>query len=156
MSWEALRLTSKSPSELLHILGPHGVDHLIRQALDALWREYPEDTRTFENVRRRAGELFNRNMKVWQSIKKPTPEAFFQNLLPYAADGFMRQAMVLCWMMMPRTGGRDVKDVRKIITQIYDRNLEAWEKDNRTFTQEKRKPIKQTKKKAKAKPKRRK
>jgi len=38
MSWEAFRLTSKSPSELLHTLGPHGVDHLIRQALDALYR----------------------------------------------------------------------------------------------------------------------
>ncbi len=34
MSWEAFRLTSKSPGELLTTLGPHGVDHLIRQALD--------------------------------------------------------------------------------------------------------------------------
>jgi len=143
MSWEAFRLTSKSPSELLHTLGPHGVDSLIRQALDALWREYPEESRTFENVRKRAGELFARNMRVWASIKKPSPQAFFENLLPYAADGHMRQAMVLAWMMMPRTGGRNVKDVRKIITQIYERNLEAWDEDNELFSDKmKRKPTK--------------
>jgi len=134
MSWEAFRLTSKSPSELLHTLGPHGVDSLIRQALDALWREYPEESRTFENVRKRAGELFARNMRVWASIKKPSPQAFFENLLPYAADGHMRQAMVLAWMMMPRTGGRDLADVRKAITDIYQRNVEGWEEDNDFFT----------------------
>jgi hypothetical protein len=134
MSWEAFRLTSKSPSELLHTLGPHGVDHLIRQALDVLWREYPPENRTFENVRRRAQEVFNRNMKAWSSIKRPSPQAFFENLLPYPADGFFRQAMVLCWMMMPRTGGRDLSDVRKIINEIYDRNIAGWEKDQRTFT----------------------
>jgi len=141
MSWEAFRLTSRSPTELLHTLGPHGVDHLIRQALDVLWREYPEDRRTFENVRRRAQEVFDRNMKTWASIKKPSPQAFFENLLPYAADGFMRQAMVLCWMMMPRTGGRDVGDVRKIITRIYQRNIDAWKSDNDLFTKS-RKPSK--------------
>lgn len=134
MSWEAFRLTSRSPSELLHTLGPHGVDHLIRQALDALWREYPDDTRTFQNVSKRAQEVYDRNMRVWSSIKKPSPQAFFENLLPYPADGFMRQAMVLCWMMMPRAGGRDVKDVRKIVTEIFQRNIEAWETDNDLFT----------------------
>ncbi|HEY1628816.1 MAG TPA: hypothetical protein VGF52_03090 [Tepidisphaeraceae bacterium] len=134
MSWEALRLTSKSPSELLHTLGPHGVDNLIRQALDVLWREYPPENRTLNNVRRRAQEVFDRNVKVWSSIKRPTPAAFFENLLPYPADGFFRQAMVLCWMMMPRTGGRELSEVRKIIKEIYERNLAAWEKDNRTFT----------------------
>lgn len=133
MSWEAFRLTSRSPSELLHTLGPHGVDHLIRQALDVLWREYPDQQRTFENVRKRAQEVFERNMKAWASIKKPSPQAFFQNLLPYAADGFFRQAMVLCWMMMPRAGGRRLADVRKIITRIYQRNIAAWQQDNRTF-----------------------
>ena len=155
MSWEAFRLTSKSPSELLHTLGPHGVDHLIRQALDVLWREYPPENRTFENVRRRAQEVFNRNMKVWSSIKKPSPQAFFENLLPYPADGFFRQAMVLCWMMLPRTGGRDLSDVRKIITEIYDRNISAWEKDNRTFTHSpaKRRISKSKPKKAKKAPK---
>ena len=134
MSWEAFRLTSKSPSELLHTLGPHGVDHLLRQALDVLWREYPEETRTFENVRRRADEVYTRNMRVWSAIKKPSPQAFFENLLPYPADGFFRQAMVLCWMMMPRTGGRDVADVQKIVTEIYQRNVEAWDADNNLFT----------------------
>jgi hypothetical protein len=146
MSWEAFRLTSKSPSELLHTLGPHGVDHLIRQALDVLWREYPEETRTFDNVRKRAQEVYNRNMKVWASIKKPSPQAFFENLLPYHADGFFRQAMVLCWMMMPRTGGRDVKEVRKIVTDIYQRNIDAWERDNRLFSGTGRKPARPAKK----------
>jgi hypothetical protein len=142
MSWEAFRLTSKSPSELLHTLGPHGVDHLIRQALDTLWREYPDDSRTFENVRRRAQEVYTRNMKVWASIKKPSPQAFFENLLPYQADGFFRQAMVLCWMMMPRTGGRDVKQVRKIVSDMYQRNVDAWQRDNELFTGERAKPPK--------------
>src|SRR5438477_9414374 len=142
MSWEALRLASRSPSELLHTLGPHGVDHLIRQALDVLWREYPEENRTFENVRRRAQEVFDRNMKVWASIKKPTPQAFFDRLLPYAADGFVRQAMVLSWMMMPRTGGRDLGDVLKMITDIYQRNIKAWEEDNDLFTTGRAKPKK--------------
>jgi hypothetical protein len=134
MNWEAFRLTSKSPSELLHTLGPHGVDHLIRQALDVLWREYPEDRRTFENVRQRAREVFDRNLRVWSAIKKPSPQAFFENLLPYAADGFVRQAMVLCWMMIPRTGGRDLADVKRIVTSIIDRNLQAWDADRDLFT----------------------
>jgi hypothetical protein len=149
MSWEAFRLTSKSPSELLHTLGPHGVDHLIRQALDVLWREYPEETRTFDNVKRRADEVYSRNMRVWSAIKKPSPQAFFENLLPYPADGFVRQAMVLCWMMIPRTGGRDVADVRKIISQMYQRNVEAWQADNRLFTTN-RKPAGKKVKKPKA------
>jgi len=134
MSWEAFRLTSRSPKQLLHTLGPHGVDHLIRQALDTLWREYDPQSRTFENVRRRAQEVFDRNMKVWESIKKPTPGAFFENLLPYPADGFIRQAMVLCWMMMPRSGGRKLSDVRNVVTEIYQRNIQAWERDNDFFT----------------------
>ena len=142
MSWEAFRLTSKSPSELLHTLGPHGVDHLIRQALDVLWREYPDDSRSFASVKRRAEEVYNRNMRVWSAIKKPSPQAFFENLLPYPADGFMRQAMVLCWMMMPRTGGRDVADVRKIVTELFQRNLESWESDNDLFTRGRKKPRK--------------
>src|SRR4051794_34306973 len=100
MSWEALRLTSTSPSELLTILGPQGVDHLIPQALDTLWREYPEESRTLENVKRRAREVYDRNMRVWTKIKNPPPQAFFENLLPYAADGFIRQSLVLSWMML--------------------------------------------------------
>src|SRR5688572_17950048 len=134
MSWEAFRLTSKSPSEVLHVLGPHGVDDLIIKMRDAVWREYPEESRTFENVKRRVGEVFARNMKVWSAIKKPTPAAFFENLLPYAADGHMRQALVLAWMMLPRAGGRDFRDVKKIVSDIYDRNMAAWEQDNATFT----------------------
>ena len=90
--------------------------------------------RRIVNVRKRAQEVYDRNMKVWSAIKKPTPQAFFDNLLPYTADGLVRQAMVLCWMMTPRARGRDVKDVRKIIGAIFQRNIDAWEADNRLFT----------------------
>jgi hypothetical protein len=134
MTWEAFRLTSKSPSEVLLILGPHGVDDLVRKAMDATWREYPEDRRTFDAVKRRIQEVFQRNMRHWSSIKKPAPAAFFENLLPYTADGYVRQAMVLTWMMMPRAGGRDFKDTRKIIARVFERNLAAWDEDNKTFS----------------------
>jgi hypothetical protein len=134
MSWEAFRLTSKSPTEVMHVLGPHGVDDLIRKMMDTVWRDYPEDSRSFENVRKRVGEVYARNMKHWSSIRKPAPAAFFDNLLPYAADGFMRQAFVLAWMMMPRAGGREFSDVKKIVARIFERNLAAWDADNLTFT----------------------
>ena len=134
MTWEAFRLTSKSPSEVLHVLGPHGVDDLIRKAMDAVWREYPEDSRTYEAVKQRVQEVFNRNLRHWSSIKKPAPAAFFENLLPYAADGHVRQALVLTWMMLPRAGGRDFSDVKKIVGQIIERNLAAWDEDHQTFT----------------------
>lgn len=134
MSWEAYRWTAKSPSELYQILGPQGVDNLVRQMLDACWRESPEEGRTLAGVKKLAQDVFDRNMAVWAKIKKPSPAAFFENLLPHAADGFLRQAMVLCWMMMPRTGGRDVADVRKIVGQIYQRNIDAWDADQATFT----------------------
>jgi hypothetical protein len=134
MSWEAFRLTSKSPSELLHTLGPHGVDDLMRQALNAIWRDYPPESRTYEVVRAAARDVFDRNMKVWTAIKKPTPDAFFTDLQPHQADGYMRQAFVLCWMMLPRTGGRDFKSTHAILRQMFDRNMYAWEQDHRTFT----------------------
>jgi len=134
MSWEAYRWTAKSPSELYQVLGPQGVDHLIRQMLDACWRESPMEGRTLAGVKKIAQEVYDRNLAVWSKIKKPSPAAFFENLLPNAADGFLRQAMVLCWMMMPRTGGRKVADVRKIIGAVYQRNLDAWDEDDATFT----------------------
>ena len=149
MSWEAYRWTAKSPSELYQILGPHGVDHLVRQMLDACWRGSAEEGRTLATVKRLAQEVFDRNMAVWSKIKKPSPAAFFEDLLPNPADGFLRQAMVLCWMMLPRAGGRDVGDVRKIIDHIYQRNIAAWDEDNEAFTANK--PArKATKKKAAA------
>jgi len=134
MSWEAFRLTSKSPSDLLSTLGPHGVDDLIRQAMSAVWRDYPADTRSYPAVRKAAAEVFDRNMKIWSAIRKPTPQAFFANLHPSPADGFMRQAFVLCWMMLPRSGGRDFKSTHHILRQLFDRNMNAWEQDNATFT----------------------
>jgi hypothetical protein len=158
MSWEAFRLTSKSPSELYHVLGPHGVDELIRHAMNSCWRAVPEDGRTYAAVLERVGQVFDRNMRVWRAIKKPAPEAFFQNLHSDEADGLFRQALVLCWMMLPRTGGRKFRDVATIVTAMYQRNLAAWDEDNTTFTKGpgRRKPrATPTKRPAKRKPKRR-
>ena len=134
MSWEAYRWTAKSPSELFHVLGPHGVDHLVRQALDACWRELPDDKRTLADVVAAAREVFGRNVRVWNRIKKPEPAAFFEDLQPKPADQFLRQAMVTCWMMMPRTGGRKLSDVTRIVTGIFERNLAAWDEDNALLT----------------------
>jgi hypothetical protein len=133
MSWEAHRWTAKSPSELFHVFGPHGTDSLVREALNACWRELPDDSRNFAAARKAADELFGRNVAVWRAIKKPDPAAFFDHLLHTASDGFMRQAFVLCWMMLPRTGGRKLSDVIKVVTAIYDRLMDAWEQDNVTF-----------------------
>ena len=134
MSWEAFRWTAKSPSELYHVLGPHGVDELIRQALAACWRDLPDEQRSFKRAVEVAREVHGRNITAWRKIKQPTPEAFFADLGHTNADGHFRQAMVLCWMMMPRTGGRKVTDALKIVTQIFERNLEAWAEDESTFT----------------------
>jgi len=153
MSWEAFRLTSKSPSELYDVLGPAGVDHLIQQALAAVWNALPAGERSMTAWRKMAGELFDRNMRVWAKIKKPNPAAFFENLRTDPADGHLRQAMVMSWMMLPRAGGRNFSDTKKIVTQIFDRNLAAWEQDNRVFTiapkKPKTKPVKTTKKSSK-------
>jgi len=134
MSWEALRLTSRTPSEVLTVLGPHGVEKLLADARDTVWRDYPAETRTLAAARKQLQFVFDRNMKVWSSIKKPTPEAFFQDLAPNNADHHIRQALVTTWMMMPRTGGRDFKDTSKIVRRIFDRLLEAWQEDDHTFT----------------------
>jgi len=153
MSWEAFRWTAKTPSELYQVLGPHGVDHLIRQMLDACWRQSPAEGRSLASVKKLAQEVFDRNLAVWAKIKQPSPAAFFEDLLPQPADQFLRQAMVMCWMMMPRTGGRKVADVRRIIGDIYQRNLDAWDEDDRTFTGSGKPKRKTAAKKSAAKPK---
>ncbi|HEY7116170.1 MAG TPA: hypothetical protein VH475_06275 [Tepidisphaeraceae bacterium] len=149
MSWEAQRLTSRSPSEVYAVLGPHGCDDLIRQAWAACWRAYPEETRSFKAARQRFFEVFSRNMNIWRRIKKPAPDAFFADFNAHdPVEGHIRQALVLSWMMMPRSGGRDFKDTFKIIQRIYDRNVEAWEEDDRTFTTgPKKRPAKRSVKK---------
>ncbi len=134
MSWEAFRLTSKSPSELYDVLGPEGPDHLIRQSLTACWNALPAGERSFVAWRKHVSEVYLRNMAVWSRIKKPEPAAFFDDLRPDPADGHLRQAFVLTWMMLPRSGGRDIKDARRVIESLYARNIAAWEADNATFT----------------------
>ena len=134
MSWEAFRLTSKSPSELYGVMSPNGADHLVREMLMDCWRRLPEDQKTIDAWRREIDRVWQRNMRVWGAIKKPAPEAFFRDLAPFDADGHLRQALVLTWMMLPRAGGRDFGDVKKVVTKIYQRNVEAWEADNRTFS----------------------
>ena len=150
MSWEAHRWTAKSPSELLHTFGPHGVNDLVRQSLNAVWRDMPEDVRTFDAAARVAREVFDRNINVWRRIKQPTPEDFFADLQPHQADGYMRQAMVTCWMMMPRAGGRRVADAVAIVTDIFERNMAAWQEDNDAFTKGRAKSRSKSKGKAKA------
>ena len=157
MSWEAFRLTSKSPSELYGVMSPSGVDHLVREMLMACWRRLPEDQRTIEAWRGEIERVWQRNMRVWTAIKKPTPEAFFRDLAPFDADGHLRQALVLAWMMLPRAGGREFGDVKKIVTKIYQRNVEAWEADSRTFSatslaKKRTASMKKTTKKTKRKP----
>ena len=71
MSWEAFRLTSKSPSELYDVLGPDGVDHLVREFMTACWNALPPGTRTFAAWRKLTDDVFARNMRTWKSIKKP-------------------------------------------------------------------------------------
>lgn len=152
MSWEALRLTSRSPGEVYAVLGPHGVEELIRDMRNVCWRECPPEQRTLANVQKIVREVFDRNMAVWSAIKKPSPEAFFRNLLPHAADGHMRQALVLCWMMLPR-GKKSIQIVRQLVTEISDRTMAAWEQDNQTFTKGPRKvKAKGKAKRGKAKP----
>ena len=107
---------------------------MMRQALAACWNALPPGERSMQAWRKLASELFERNMRVWVKIKKPNPAAFFENLRTDAADGHLRQAMVMTWMMLPRAGGRKFSDTKKIIAQIYDRNLDAWEQDNQVFT----------------------
>ncbi|MDB5300157.1 MAG: hypothetical protein JWO87_1820 [Phycisphaerales bacterium] len=139
MSWEANRWTAKTPAELYHTLGPHGVDELVREFLTTCWRELPAEGRSLALAIKCAQAVFDRNMAVWAKIKKPSPEHFFADLQPHKTDHLMRQAMVTCWMMMPRTGGREVKDVRQIVGDIFNRNLAAWQEDEATFTGKKRK-----------------
>jgi hypothetical protein len=128
-------------------MGPAGVDGLVRQALQECWSSLPEDMRTYNAWRDRAEKTFTRNRKVWSAIKKPTPAAFFDNLAPYPSDGHLRQAMVMCWMMLPRAGGRHFKDVVKAMDAIFRRNMDAWATDNRTFTAKAAKKPTATKKK---------
>src|SRR5215213_6916341 len=144
MSWEAFRLTSKSPSELYDVLGPEGPDNLMRQFLTACWNALPAGERSFNAWRRLVEEVYSRNMRVWSRIKKPNPAAFFEDLRPDVADGHLRQAFVLTWMMLPRAGGRDIKDARRVIESLYERNIAAWEADNATFTKRPRKSTKKS------------
>ena len=139
MSWEAFRLTSKSPSELYDVLGPEGPDNLIRQFLTACWNALPAGERSFGAWRKLVAEVHARNSRVWSRIKKADPAAFFADLRPDPADGHLRQAFVLAWMMLPRAGGRNINDARRVIDSLYERNVAAWESDNATFTKGPRK-----------------
>jgi hypothetical protein len=132
-SWQAFRLTSKPPAELLQTLGPYGVDDMVRQMLAACWRDMPADDRTVPKVQQIAREIFDHHLKFWARMKKPSPGMFFANLPPAAVHGFARQAMVLCWMMLPR-GHRSSSDVVKAVSHIFQRNLAAWNEDQDLFT----------------------
>lgn len=127
-------------------MGPAGVDGMVRDALMACWRSLPDETRAMETWRERVNKLWTRNMRVWTAIKKPSPEEFFNELAPYESDGHFRQALVMTWMMLPRSGGRDFKSTFKVIREIFDRNAAAWEADFVTFAGAPRKVKKAAKK----------
>jgi hypothetical protein len=126
--WEAFRMTSKSPSEVYDVLGPAGVDGLIRHVLVDCWNALPAGARDLRSWKKRVDEVWMRNFAVWSHIKKPSPAAFFEDLRPDAADGHLRQALIMTWMMLPR-GKRDMKDVRAVVTRIYERQRATWEED---------------------------
>jgi hypothetical protein len=153
MSWEALRLTSRTPSEIYHVMGPGGVDGLVRQVLTTCWTALPSEQRNFDQWLADANDVFARNMRVWDGLEHPTPEDFFRDLRPEPQDGFMRQAMVLCYMMLPR-GHKNVANVRRVVTDIFQRNLAGWASDNQVFLHGPAAPARRTK--AKAKPSKRK
>jgi hypothetical protein len=88
MSGEAFRWTAKSPSDLYHVLGPHGVDDLVRQMIGAVWHDLPNEGRKFEDGVRSAREVFDRNTNVWKRIKKPGSEEFFADLQPTRPTDF--------------------------------------------------------------------
>jgi hypothetical protein len=135
MSWEALRLTSKSPADVYRVLGPHGVESLLRESLADCWRQTPEPQRTVASVTANLVEAFERNLCVWDAICKPSPEAFFADLHPGPVDGHIRQALVLAWMMMPRAGGRVFATSGRIVRHIFQRILVGWREDEVIFTQ---------------------
>jgi hypothetical protein len=132
MSWEALRLTSRSPAEIYHVMGPGGVDGLVRQVFTSCWNALPAEGRDFAAWEKLAREVYQRNMAVWDHIRRPSPDNFFHDMRPEPQDGFMRQAMVLCFMMLPR-GYKNLANVHKVVGGIFERNLAAWEADNHTF-----------------------
>ena len=68
MSWEAFRWTAKSPSELYHVLGPHGVDDLVRQMIAAVWRDLPAEGRTFEGAVQASRQVFDLPFKGLDEI----------------------------------------------------------------------------------------
>lgn len=154
MSFEALRLTSHAPSEIYRIMGPNAVDSLVRQALTACWNVIPLDERSLRGWENLVRDLFARNMGAWAKIKQPSPANFFLDMRPDPADGFMRQAMVLCFMMLPR-GKRSLAAVRQAMGDIFERNMTAWTDDEHTFTKggrrKKAAPVKKAKPAAKKK-----
>lgn len=151
VSFEALRLTSHAPSEIYRIMGPNAVDGLIRQSLTTCWNSLAAETRSLEMWEKFVRDVYGRNMHAWEKIKQPSPANFFVDLRPEAADGYMRQGMILCFMMLPR-GKRSLAAVRQAVSGIFERNLAAWNDDHHTFTKgaaAKKKPAAAPKKKAK-------
>lgn len=142
--WEAFRLTSKAPSELYDVLGPGGVDGLVRHALVDCWNALPAGERSLAVWRKRTEAIWDRNMAVWRRIKKPSPAAFFEDMHPDPADGHLRQALVMTWMMLPR-GKRDMTTVRAVIQHIFQRQLAAWAEDEQTLRKGRPTPSRATK-----------
>ena len=81
------------------------MEKLLADARDAVWREYPAEGRTLAAARKQLQFVFDRNMKIWSAIKKPSPAAFFENLHPSVADR-RQPAMGQQWRRMEWAGDR--------------------------------------------------
>ena len=90
-----------------------------------------------EHACRESHPRYGDNVHVRSSIatspsgtnQKADSEDFFADLQPFEPDHLMRQAMVTCWMMMPRSGGREVKDALRVVPKS---STVIWKPGNKT------------------------
>ena len=136
MSWEAFRWTAKSPSELYHVLGPHGVDDLIRQTSPPSGASCPPRARTFDGGRTGRPEVSTATSRSGGGSSSPprrrssTTSAPPRRRLPPPGDGPQLDDDA------PRRRP-GLQDALRIVSQIFERNLANWHDDNATFTGEK-------------------
>lgn len=62
----------------------------------------------------------------------PGGEEFRKIFGPGAVDEMLRQAMKVCWMMLPEDR-RTVEEVEREVRRILDRVLQNWREDARSF-----------------------
>lgn len=70
-------------------------------------------------------------MGMYQELT-PGGEEFRKTFGPGAVDEMIRQAVKICWMMLPEDR-RSVDQVEQDVRRILDRILEDWREDARRF-----------------------